>query len=436
MSTTIKPLELYVEGTKVYPDVNLDILNSILAQTNVPAGVDAEYQRWLTAHTANDNSFDSQYFIVLYGIVDSDDSPFHTNNYTGSIATTQENYWRFNNISKNVLDYSLEIDAKWCLNTIAFNEDMSMTFRGLKTPTIKFKSGSKLQPSRFVFGDNSQYAGDPLFTNYMCRNMFNDCTSLVTIENLDMSEQCFAETSKQVNQYDFKQAITGNHSGSWDIPGPYYGMFSNCPNLKHFVNTTWPEYFYGKDFNYMFYNCTQYGASDATGFPTTLKLRPYNFNWPEDPTYWATISINNAFEYTQLSAINIDNDSWQYIVQCSHAWSGTNIHSIDIPATATNLINVNSILGDIPQPIRVEGQPDDYSNCRYIIRTTAPMTAQLNGVDGANCLLFNFWDIDGNYDTFGGIYVPDSQVSDWQTYISNTGGTNIATYCVHGLSEL
>ena len=122
-----------------------------------------------------------------------------------------------------------------------------------------------------------------------------------------------------------------------------------------------------------------------------------------------------------------------------NTYDGTMVHTIDIPATATNLTDIRNILGSIPDL----SDQTEYANYKYIIRTEAPLDAWESAgspqSDYDNLMLFgNAGDINNRSDIlqyFGGIYVPDSQVSGWQSYYQGRDLNNIAD-CIHGLSEL
>lgn len=428
--STIKPLDIYIGQTKVFPDVNLDVLNSPIIGSSVISSLNDSANYILTQHNANISNLSNlanKSIIVPY-VDDTDSSAFHTNSYSN------DNYWNFNNHDENVnvLDIMFDIDAKWLYNKIA-NYD-GQTFYKFNGTSISFKQGSKLAPRTFKYSSQiSSKEGQVAVINNFCTHMFDESRGLVSISNLDLTESTFFDTTEALNPYDLSEAVTESTPYDPKVYDAYSFMFQNCSSLTT-LGVTWPTYLYGESFDRMFYGCSNLPESQIPEF----KFRPTNLTWESTLHDWVTFA--EAFMYcTNVTSTHIDSDTWQYVKNIERAWCDSGLKQIDIPATATKLIRCNGLLGE-PTAVRdEEHQKDDYSAWKYIIRTTAPMTAVLNNVEYADCMLFNFWDHDNIQDfidTFGGIYVPDAQLQDWKTYISGLNAPNIAANCVFGLSEL
>lgn len=412
MSTTIKPLELIVDGTKVYPDVDLSILGSPIASSSTFTQMNTTANNILSSHNSNVAGSNSG-IIIMPDIEDGDTSPFHTNDDYG------QNYWFFSSYrfpNAYITEIQPELDAKWLANAYLIgNVD---TFRKTAITSITFKQGTKLQPWTAI-NDNTQNVA---YKANHCGAMFMECYNLTSINNLDLTEQ---QVFNDINNiYDVHNPINGEYVNQPEWTYAY--MFNDCNNLR-VLDVVWPTYLYGS-FNGMFQGCSSLPENQLP----ELKLRPLGVTI--DGVSYNTIDLSEVFwGCSNFTSLHIDNDTWQYVTSVSRTWQDTQVKQIDIPATATNLTSVYLVIGDIP----TDGV-SDYSAWKYIIRTEAPMNNYLIEGDGMKVLLFNYWNYEGNSDflnTFGGIYVPDNQLSEWVNNIAESA-PNLAANCIHGLSEL
>lgn len=412
MSTTIKPLELYVEGTKVFPDVDVsalaysgtDLMNAVDQTVNLVLGWKNSFLDWV----------DTPYILPPI-----DDTEWHQNS-EGSIYD-QHNYWQFNQYTYDIQN---TLDLTWLSNVSTFYAP----FNYIKTKKLYFKN--TLNP---LLGYNSnQWSDTPaptlVYSLFRCIGMFKEAKHLEEIHGLNFNQNAtmYYDSNYMAN---FPYIATYCHEVvDWEKGqvNCYNEMFEGCTSLS-IIEAQWPQVFTSNGFAMMFHGC---GALLETYMPT-IDMQPVSQN--------DTINIDNLFNgCSNCTSLHITNNSWQYIKSADHAWNGTQIYSIDIPATATHLSNICFI---IHEPYSEVDAPQHYSDWKYIIRTTEPMNAYLNDHhDRMPILLFNYWDWDSNTEfinTFGGIYVPDSQLSDWKTFIETTNDApNIAQNCVHGLSEL
>lgn len=417
MSTTIKPLELIVEGTKVYPDVDLSILGSPLATSSTFIQMNTTANNILSSHNSNVAGSNSG-IIIMPDIEDGDTSPFHTNNDYG------QDYWFFSSYrhpDAYITEIQPELDAKWLANAYLYsNVD---TFRKTTITSITFKQGTKLQPWTALY-DNT---GNVAYKANHCGAMFMECYNLTSINNLDLTEsQVFNDIN---NIYEVHNTINGEYVQ--DPNWTYSYMFQDCNNLR-VLDVVWPTYLYGS-FNGMFNNCSSLPENQLP----ELKFRPLGVTI--DGTAYNTIDLSEVFSgCSNFTSLHIDSGAWPYIKTIYWTWRGTQVKSIDIPATATNLETMYQCLGDLPS----EMPNDDWSAYKFIIRTTTPMNAYNNDQSYEHILLINHWNYDQNPDfisTFGGIYVPDAQLQDYRDFYANWGGEDHSTFannCVHGLSEL
>jgi hypothetical protein len=442
MSTTVKPLNIYIGDTKVFPDVDLSPINDAFYQNEAILGVKEASDTFLEetrcdiAHTMEGKIFICEQFN------DGDKlNGRHTHN-------NLQDYWLFVGDDRPtapvILDIDFNINPKWLINSVGTTYDSAC--KNLKyVKSLNFKSDKKLRPAQgYDINDHSTL----LFSYFSLNNLFENCYNVEEINGLDLTDtQSFINTidPSNDNTLAYNPTTDSNHWFSEYQNGGLNGncayTFSGCMNL-HTLNITWPNTLYTTSTNGMFLNCESLPDNQIPTFDLRPIYIPYTVADGGGNTYLGspTLDINNMFRYCRLvSSTHLSAASWAYIREASATWADTSVHSIDIPDTATNLINVAGILGD-----SVTGEDDgqggtDYSNCKYIIRTTAPMTAKLNGVDGVDCRLFDFWNYENQdfYDTFGGIYVPDAQLTDWQNMIANEyGASNVAANCVHGLSDL
>lgn len=410
MSTTVKPLDIYIGDTKVFPDVDLDILGlstTALGQYIMSTINDVNEQKNCYLENAR----------FPYIITDTDDTAWHLHqiDYDGGIYNI-DNYWYFN---ENAYDINATLDLGWLTNLATWRPP----FNNIRTKVLNFKG--TLNPTQ-GYDTNDWSQATLKFSQFWCRSMFENAQELEEINNFNFNQNpslYFDDNYISQNQH-----LEGRIYSEWgEFKDTYKSMFNECHNLR-VLDVEWPTVFYGEDFSYMFHNCC---VLPDNQFPT-MDLHPLYTN--------GTITIENMFkECHNMTSTHLTSGSWAYIKNAAYAWSDTDVHFIDIPATATNLINVAGILGDNYIPEEVEGHRD-YSNWKYIIRTTSLMTAHLNSVDGNDPRLFDFSRYDENQDfmsTFGGIYVPDAQLQDWKDYISTElSASNIANNCVHGLSDL
>ena len=407
MSTTVKPLDIYIGDTKVFPDVDLGFLS--LSSTSLGESIMSE----INTINTNKNCY-LELVEYPYIITDTDDTAWHLKD-NGDIHNV-DNYWHFN---RNTYDINCAIDLAWLGNIATFRP----SFNGVKTKVLNFKG--TLNPTQGY--DTDDWENNTLkFSQFWCNSMFLDSKNLEEIHNLNFNQNptlLFDE-----NWISQEQHLCGFVWDEWsDFRATYRNMFNNCNNLR-VLDAEWPSILYGEDFYTMFNACHNLPDNQIP----TFTLRPLYTN--------GTITIENMFnECYNIESLHISADTWPYIKNARYTWSGPNVHTIDIPATATNLINIAGILGDTYWPEAVEGHRD-YSNWKYIIRTTSIMTAHLNSIDDNDPRPFNFWDYDNDQDfmnTFGGIYVPDAQLQDWKDMIANDfNAPNVAANCVHGLSEL
>jgi hypothetical protein len=267
-----------------------------------------------------------------------------------------------------------------------------------------------------------------------CRCLFRDSHNLKEIHGLNLGGQR-EHLMPVTDVYVYSEK---KEDGGWcymdNMKETFGMMFWGCEKLTT-LDIIWPEPLSGTNnpvlygnVDHMFFGCMK--LTDAQ-IPT-FALRPINQG--------ETIKMQQFFggvnSRSLISSLHITDDSWPYIESARSAWGRAQIQSIDIPATATNLSYIKEILGeDLYTPTS-----GDYSGNKYIIRTEKPMADYLNDNDEEHVKLFNFNSYNDNNDflsTFGGIYVPDSQVTAWQTAIgTDFGAPNIAQNHVHGLSDL
>ena len=429
--STIKPLDIYIGQTKVFPDVNLDILGSPIAGSNMFVDLNESANFIINKHWANISNNNDIYGkdVIVPVLDDSDSSAFHTN------PNPYDNYWNFNydDHQTKIMEIMFDLDAKWMYNQIAMGD--GKTFWMFGGDTIQFKAGSKLAPRTFKFNEYVPSKENQIaVTNNFCACMFGYSPKLTTVRNLDLTEPTYFDTTEDIYDHMIYEPITYRQPDSYTLLRSYEAMFTYCGELTT-LDITWPTYLYGEQFYQMFGYCQKLPENQVP----VLKLRPTNLTI--HGTLHDYININQLFAYCHnITSLHIDSDTWQYVTECQDAWTNTGLKQIDIPATATKLYNICMPLGDLWPTWDETQHRDDYSAYKYIIRTTNPMTALLNGGGDRNhCMLFNYWDYDGNQDfidTFGGIYVPDAQLQDWKDYITDFSAPNIAANCVHGLSDL
>lgn len=431
--STVKPLNIYIGETKVFPDVNLsgiemsqnpayadmyedtEVLNDDFHMANF-----ASLNDWKQQHSFE---FNMPKALIMPVIEDTNDSPWHTNSDPG------QNYWQISN--DGILAIPFTINQNWVGDYFVAGNGL---FAYSKMTVINFDAYTSM-PNTVAYNqnDHSIKTVDIL----CCRNMFHECTELREIHGLNLGGTRNHMQTYQNEDYAYSAK---SNSDFWVNPfhinGTYRSMFESCWNLNT-LDITWPEaasgtnypILYTNDASNMFHSCHNLPENQIP----TFAFRPVNQG--------DLIDISNLFGggdggNAYISSMHMTDDSWPYIKYAHYAWANPRqVTTIDIPATATELISIGGILGD-----NLPDNYNDWSAYQYIIRTTAPMTAKLNSVEGADCRLFNFWDYEGNSDfqnTFGGIYVPDSQVNDYKNMIgSEYSCSNIAANHVHGLSDL
>lgn len=412
MSTTIKPLELYVEGTKVFPGVDVsalaysgtDLLKSIEQTVNLILEWKNSWLEWVESP---------------YVLPPIDETEWHQNS-EGSIYD-QHNYWQFNQYTYDIQN---TLDLTWLSNVSTFYAP----FNYIKTEKLYFKN--TLNP---LLGYNSNNWSDSptlVYSLFHCIQMFKQARYLEEIHGLNFNQNAtmYYDSNYMANYPYIATYCSEIVDWEKDQVNCYNEMFEGCTSLN-IIEAQWPQVFTSNGFAMMFHGC---GALLETYMPT-IDMQPVSQN--------DTININYMFKgCSNCTSLHITNNSWQYISNAESAWQDTQIHSIDIPATATNLTNISHIIGDPVYVWDEQQQRNSYSDCKFIIRTTAPMDAYLNDHnDRMQLLLFNYWDYVSQdfYDTFGGLYVPDSQLSDWETFIGTTwDAPGFVQYCLHGLSEL
>ena len=420
MSTTIKPLELYVEGVKVYPDS--DILK--YAGTNLMSVIDAKTNEVQNNHSSwMSVMYDSQNNdpFILPPMVDNDENDFHMND-NGDIHQ-MSNYWNF--YHAQIYDIQFDLNLRW---TAVFDWECG-AFNTTKLKTINF-TGTLPKLEGWYYDENEQQ--HVVYRTTWCRAMFGWNTNLEEIHGLQFDETTnfVYDTSYLSGDYvdlDFV-AGWGFHSNPAELCAPWRNMFSYDINLR-VLDVDWPTYFVGDSFESMFEECNSLPDNQIP----TLNL----VSMTSGHTIWCYKMFAGC---THCASTHLSATSWLFIEFAGDMYAGTQLHSIDIPADANHLTNIHNILGDIPTDL---SDPTEYANYKYIIRTEAPFNAYADAgypqSDYDNLLLFNnAGDINGRTDIlqyFGGIYVPDSQVSGWKSYYQERDLNNIAD-CIHGLSDL
>ena len=433
MSTTIKPLEVYIKGTKVFPDVDLSgtmlsdtsLLDDIISATN-------EVQR-LHMPKINLNFPINEYPYIMPPMEDGSASNWHS--WDDGSVYSSTNYWCFG--YTNLYDIQFDIDAAYVCQSTSW--DNKRAFNSTKVKTLNFK-GTMHHLEGYSTNDWSNPNNPHVYSHFFCKGMFSDCVLLEEINGLvfDSTQQYIYDYSSLDPNNDNRIETYNGNMEPYDARYNYAEMFRNCTSLRK-LDITWPTEsnqvtLHGDYFNNMFSGCWNLPDNQVP----TFKLVPMsdtNCPYGDNP---GLIDISEMFmSCPNITSIKITNDSWQYIFGATSAFNQSGIHSIDIPATATNLKYVRYILGYNLQS--TVGTPD-WSDSKFVIRTTAPMDFYINGITSDGELtLFNYGEYDNDQtfiNDFGGIYVPDSQLNNWKTMIANQGGTNIAQNCVFGISQL
>lgn len=424
MSTTIKPLEVYIKGTKVFPDV--DLSGTMLSGTSLLDGILGltDYiQESQSAYIYPSETL-KDYPYIMPPMEDGSTSNWHT--WTDG-EYNRLNYWNFGNT--NVYDIQFDIDAAYLWQ----RPDDRHAFNNTKVKTLNFK-GTLHHLDAYNSNDWENPDILHVYSQFYCNGMFQGCELLEEINGLtfDSSQQYIYEPTDGRIETKIGGAYIDELIRNFD------SMFNGCYKLRK-LDITWPTEsnqvtLHGDSFNAMFAGCTKLPDNQVP----TFKLVPMSDSGSAYSDFHGLIDISNMFLMCgNIANIKITNDSWQYIFGANSAFDQTGIHSIDIPATATNLKYVRFILG---YNLQSTVATPDWSDSKFVIRTTAPMDFYINGAttDG-DLQLFNYGDYDSNQTfihDFGGIYVPDSQFSNWFSIIANQGGPNIALHCLHRISEL
>lgn len=400
--STIKPLDIYVGDVKVFPDVDLSGVGNPITKTDTFEEMTAWYD-WICKEQAadavvlwrNELGWTRGTTPILMPVVEeSDDSRWHTK------ETMNSNYWDFEEMS-TLCEVPFVIDSKWLKN----ERSGSHAFRWCeKLKTLSFDPNKPAAP--FIMKDDQ--GNVVLKTEANLGSLFSDCYILGSITGLVINDiQDFTYDTNYMQSgatiyYDDYNYRAGQSESVDDVNSftieTYNGMFDGCPNLTT-LDVTFPSVMHTNNINDMFYGCQS--ISDDQ-FPT-LNLVPLNPNSP--------ISIHGAFfGCNQLEHVPITEASWQYISDAVSAFGSTNIHTIDIPANATHLDNID----DMIRYHNNDGGPDE-----IIIRTESLMTKYKNGEigDPRQLMPFNPADLyngdDPDWRLYFNMYVPDSQFSDW-----------------------
>ena len=541
--STIKPLDVYIGDVKVFPDINLDILK-YFGTSPVLSDMADWGEAFFLYHRCDINNLAmnfvaSQQTPLLLPVIDDSDaamssSAFHKSGASlepGQYASsTSRNFWNFTDLSHYLWSIPFALNAAWLIDGGLFSnceEITSIEFCGSTTPwTLKDTEGNVVL--------NTEGNFYRMFTSHKLQSV----TGLVIGDTTYSYNSAYMQVGAAVIEAHGRWGDTYKN-WMWDVfPNTYDSMFFECSSLTS-LDVTWPTVMHGNSFDWMFYACISLPDNQ---FPTINAV-------PIDAS--KTITFSRSFAAcNQLNHIPISASTWQYISNIDWMLDGSQVHMIDIPATATKLCSLQIVLGDVV-PLKDAGDnPTSYSNNQHIIRTTSPMdyikgrlpwpqevtmikwpseydpsynryldsehvgvepvfdytnaqcfTVELNGTtytfsnantdndgycwdDPVNknvaifknndtrfpdvfvkgslsqdiyavslystapaipgsieaCMLFNYWDYDANelfLSTYGGLYVPDSQLSEWYDLISvDFNAANFADNCLHGLSEL
>lgn len=430
--STIKPLDIYVGDVKVFPDVDLSFLDSTIAQSDTFTDMMAFYNAINTQHWAyvtELGAMETPYWkpnvtpMFMPVVEESDDSPWHTN------TQPYQNYWDFSNMY-TLYEIPFVIDVKW----LASDRSGSHAFDSCsRLGHISFDPNKPVQP--FIMKDDQ---GNVVLKTEACiGNLFANSDHLESITGLVINDiQDFTYDTNYIQTgatlyYDDNSFGAGRTEYVGD--GASFGtsvntwgwMFYNCYNLKT-LDVTFPSVMHANIIDAMFFNCAKLPDDQ---FPT-LNLVPINPN--------ETINIQNSFlQCNQLEHVPITAASWQYIQTASGAFYDTNVHTVDIPATATHLDNIRNIMSHHWN----YSAPDT-----LIVRTESLMTKYKNQEidDPSQLYAFNpadFYSDDPDWQLYFNMYVPDSQYQDWVDFFNNITdtergqGTWFADNYLHRVSE-
>lgn len=434
MSTTIKPLDIYIGDVKVFPDVDLSSIgNPIMSSSFITelAETADDILEEQSCRIANEYANKA----VIVPPIDDTQGNWHTHQ-----SQIEKNYWNFSNYSTDCIVYDImtEIDAAWLY--CAFANSHGRNFWGYQGTEITFKEGSTMIMSELLYNDNDTPV--TAYKNNWCDSMFRECKNLQAVYNLDLTGTASFNTVTDLQQVSLYDKLNNDSLNEPTILwSGYECMFFECNSLTT-LDVTWPTVLYSCDFENMFGGCHNLPENQLG----QLNLAPTNVIYNGGSKN--TININNMFNQCFLfTTSHITPESWAYVRTARQTWNNTGLKSIDIPATATNLIDINGVVTAPPvwDPPVDDQNNIDYSDYKIIIRTTAPMTAYKNSTPETDILIMNFWDYDNEHNphyqefisTFGGIYVPDSQLSDWKTYaLTLTSDTTMVDAIFHGVSDL
>ena len=428
--STIKPLDIYVGDVKVFPDVDLSFLGSSIAQSDTFEDMMAFYNIINTHHwayVAELGGMPTEYWtpnvtpMFMPVVEESDDSPWHNN------AQNYQNYWSFSQMH-TLYEVPFDIDPKWLAND---RYGAQTFFMCDKLSSLSFDPNKPAAP--FIMTDDQDNV--VLKTEANLGSIFNRCANLRSITGLVINDiQDFTYDTSYIQNgatlyYGENNAFHGSSVGVDDANeftiDTYNGMFQECNQLTT-LDVTFPSVMHTNSIGEMFFFCPLLPDDQ---FPT-LNLAPLNPN--------RNISINSSFNRCSLlEHVPITTASWQYIDNASSAFAETNIFTVDIPATATHLDNINNIMSH-----HWNSSTDDL----LIVRTESLMTKYKNQeiTDASQLYAFNpadFYSDDPDWGFYFHMYVPDSQYQDWVDFfdsITNTErgqGTWFSDNYLHPVSE-
>ena len=430
MSTTIKPLDIYVGDVKVFPDVDLSALGSPIVQSDTFTEIMAFYngvnmQHWasVNALAAYQAGWTNNVTPMLMPVVEeSDDSPWHTN------SQNDQNYWTFKEMI-TLYEVPFNIDAKWLAN----DRYGSLAFIMCdKLKTLSFDPNKPAAP--FIMKDD--HGNVVLKTEANLGSLFARCGHLRSITGLVINDiQDFTYDTSYIQNgatlyYDDHNVNAGQTEGVGDVNSfnidTYAAMFQECAYLTT-LDVTFPSVMHTNDIGSMFFYCN---ILPDDQFPT-LNLVPLNPN--------RNINISASFmRCTYIEHVPITEASWQYIDNAESAFAETTfLHTVDIPANAPHLNNIRNIL----PPHFDSSNPDT-----LIVRTESLMTRYKSGEidDPSRMFAFNpadVYDSNPDWQLYFHMYVPDSQYQDWVDFFNNITdtergqGTWFADNYLHRVSE-
>lgn len=406
--STIKPLDIYVGDVKVFPDVNLNGVGNTITETDTFEEMTAWYnmesrEKACDAQALYANEYGwTRYVTPIFMPVveESDDSPWHTE------GTWQSRFWDFREMG-TLYEVPFAIDPKWLKNDRYGSQAFIMCD---KLKTLSFDPNKPVAP--FIMKDDQ--GNVVLKTEANLGSLFSRCGQLRSITGLVINDiQDFTYDTSYIQNdatlyYDDYNVNAGQTEGVGDANSftidTYNSMFQECAYLTT-LDVTFPSVLHTNTIGNMFFYCLYLPDNQ---FPT-LNLAPLNPNY--------NISISDSFHRCALlEHVPITTASWQYIDNAEYAFYRTNVHTVDIPATATHLNNIRTIMSYHNN----DGGPDE-----LIIRTESLMTKYKNGEigDPGQLIPFNpayhYNGDDPDRRFYFNMYVPDSQFSDWADLFNN-----------------